>query len=135
MKLEDIHKLTDATLISHLGIQVLSISECEVTASMPVDERTIQPFKILHGGASLALGETVAAIGSLSLCEPDETCYGLQVSANHIAHATLGDAVIACAVIIHCGKSVHVWNVDICSESTGKLLASMRITNKISKRR
>lgn len=135
MNLDNIHKLTDATLIGHLGIKVLTISDSEVIASMPVNERTIQPFHILHGGASLALGETVASVGSLVLCSDNEVCYGLQLSANHVGQAVEGDTVVATGTMVQCGKSIHVWNVDIHSEATGKLLTTMRVTNKISKRR
>ena len=79
---------------------------------MPVNHNTRQPFGVLHGGASLALAETVAGLGSMVLAKPDETIAGMQVSGNHVASAHEGDTVRAVATIIHAGRSSHVWNVD-----------------------
>ena len=79
-----------------------------------VDHRTRQPFGILHGGATLALAETVAGLGSMVICNPDEFVVGMQVSGNHISSAHEGDTVRAVATIVHKGRSSHVWNVDRC---------------------
>ena len=72
-------------------------TEDRVEATMPVDHRTRQPFGILHGGATLALAETVAGLGSMILCQPDEIVVGMQVSGNHISSAHEGDTVRAVA--------------------------------------
>ena len=101
---------------------------------MPVDQRTRQPFGILHGGASLALAETVAGLGSMVACQPDETVVGMQVSGNHISSAHEGDTVRAVATAVHLGRSSHVWNVDIFT-STGKLVSSVRVVNSVTKRK
>jgi uncharacterized protein (TIGR00369 family) len=101
---------------------------------MPVDHRTRQPFGILHGGATLALAETVAGIGSMIACNPDEFVVGQQVSGNHISSAHEGDTVRAVATIVHKGRSSHVWNVDVFT-STGKLVSSVRVMNSVLKRR
>ena len=74
-------------LMGNLGIQYTYADEDRVEATMPVDHRTRQPFGILHGGATLALGETVAGLGSMILCQPDEIVVGMQVSGNHISSA------------------------------------------------
>ncbi len=74
--------------MGNLGIQYTYASEDRVEATMPVDERTRQPFGILHGGATLALAETVAGLGSMILCQPDEIVVGMQVSGNHMSSAT-----------------------------------------------
>jgi uncharacterized protein (TIGR00369 family) len=103
-------------------------------ATMPVDHRTRQPFGILHGGATLALAETVAGIGSMIACNPDEFVVGQQVSGNHISSAHEGDTVRAVATIVHKGRSSHVWNVDVFT-STGKLVSSVRVMNSVLKRR
>ena len=97
---------------------------------MPVDNRTRQPFGVLHGGATLALAETVAGMGSLLLCKSDEIVAGMQVSGNHISTAHEGDTVRAVGTIIHRGRSTHVWNVDIYT-STAKLVSTIRVTNSI----
>ncbi len=96
-------------LMGNLGIQYTYASDERVEATMPVDYRTRQPFGILHGGATLALAETVAGLGSMIICEPDEIVVGMQVSGNHISSAHEGDTVRAVATIVHKGRSSHVW--------------------------
>lgn len=121
-------------LMGNLGIQYTYASENRVEATMPVDERTRQPFGILHGGATLALAETVAGLGSMILCRPDEIVVGMQVSGNHMSSAHEGDTVRAVGTIIHKGQSSHVWNVDVFT-STDKLVSSIRVVNSILKKR
>lgn len=113
-------------LMGNLGIQYTYASDERVEATMPVDYRTRQPFGILHGGATLALAETVAGLGSMIICESDEIVVGMQVSGNHISSAHEGDTVRAVATIVHKGRSSHVWNVDVFT-STNKLVSSIRV--------
>ncbi len=122
------------TLMGNLGIQYTYASSGRIEAVMPVDERTRQPFGILHGGATLALAETVAGMGSMLICEPDEIIAGMQVSGNHISSAHEGDTVRAVGTIIHKGRSSHVWNVDVFT-STDKLISSIRVVNSVLKKR
>ena len=121
-------------LMGNLGIQYTYASDGRVEATMPVDYRTRQPFGILHGGATLALAETVAGLGSMIICEPDEIVVGMQVSGNHISSAHEGDTVRAVATIVHKGRSSHVWNVDVFT-STNKLVSSIRVVNSVIKKR
>lgn len=121
-------------LMGNLGIQYTYASDERVEATMPVDYRTRQPFGILHGGATLALAETVAGLGSMIICEPDEIVVGMQVSGNHISSAHEGDSVRAVATIVHKGRSSHVWNVDVFT-STNKLVSSIRVVNSVIKKR
>ena len=121
-------------LMGNLGIQYTYASEERVEATMPVDYRTRQPFGILHGGATLALAETVAGLGSMIICEPDEIVVGMQVSGNHISSAHEGDTVRAIGTILHKGRSSHIWNVDVFT-STNKLVSSIRVVNSIIKKR
>ena len=111
-----------------------SNSHDRVEATMPVDHRNRQPFGILHGGATLALAETVAGFGSMIICNPDEYVVGMQVSGNHISSAHEGDTVRAVGTIVHKGRSSHVWNVDVFT-STGKLVSSVRVVNSVMKRK
>lgn len=120
--------------MGNLGMVYIHSSEGRVEATMPVDERTRQPFGILHGGATLALAETVAGMGSMVLCKPDETAVGMQVSGNHVSSAKEGDTVKAVATIIHRGSSTHVWNVDVFT-SADKLVSSVRVVNCVIKRK
>lgn len=105
-------------LMGNLGIQYTYASDERVEATMPVDYRTRQPFGILHGGATLALAETVAGLGSMIICEPDEIVVGMQVSGNHISSAHEGDTVRAVGTILHKGRSSHIWNVDVFNVSS-----------------
>lgn len=131
--LDVFNKQSGTSLIGNLGISYTYVSANRVEATMPVDHRTRQPFGILHGGASLALAETVAGLGSMVLAKPDETVVGMQVSGNHISSAHEGDTVRAVATIVHVGRSSHIWNVDIFT-STGKLVNTTRVVNSIMKR-
>lgn len=121
-------------LMGNLGIQYTYASDERVEATMPVDYRTRQPFGILHGGATLALAETVAGLGPMIICESDEIVVGMQVSGNHISSAHEGDTVRAVATIVHKGRSSHVWNVDVFT-STNKLVSSIRVVNSVIKKR
>lgn len=120
-------------LMGNLGIQYTYADDKRVEATMPVDHRTRQPFGILHGGATLALAETVAGLGSMILCQPDEIVVGMQVSGNHISSALEGDTVRAVGTIVHKGRSSHVWNVDVFT-STNKLVSSIRVLNSVMKK-
>lgn len=121
-------------LMGNLGIQYTYADQNRVEATMPVDQRTRQPFGILHGGATLALAETVAGLGSMILCQPDEMVVGMQVSGNHISSALEGDTVRAVGTIVHKGRSSHVWNVDVFT-STNKLVSTVRVVNSVMKKR
>ena len=123
-----------STLMGNLGIQYTFASAERVEATMPVDHRTRQPFGILHGGATLALAETVAGLGSMIACQPDEFVVGMQVSGNHISSAHEGDTVRAVCTPVHLGRSSHVWNVDVFT-STDKLVSSIRVINSVMKKR
>ncbi|MDE5561343.1 MAG: Cof-type HAD-IIB family hydrolase [Bacteroidaceae bacterium] len=122
------------TLMGALGMQYTFASPHRVEATMPVDGRTRQPFGILAGGASLALAETLAGLGSMIACKPGEMAVGMQVSGNHVSSAHDGDTVRGVAVPVHLGRSSHVWNVQIFT-STGKLVSSVTVTNSIMSKR
>ena len=83
--LDALNAQAQTTLMGNLGIQYTYASHERIEATMPVDHRTRQPFGILHGGATLALAETVAGLGSMVICNPDEFVVGMQVSGNHIS--------------------------------------------------
>ena len=85
--LEDINNRMEHSLVSNLGIKVTYVSPTQIEAVMPVDERTCQPFGFLHGGASLALAETLAGVGSMLLLGDDEYAVGAEVTGNHVAPA------------------------------------------------
>ena len=98
-------------------------------ARMRVDERNRQPFGFLSGGASLALAENVAGVGSCSLC-PGQMCVGIEVSGSHVRAVIEGDTVTAVAHLQHKGSTLHVWNVEI-TNSAGELISTVRVTNYV----
>jgi len=132
--IDQINAMAKHALMGNLGIQYTFASEDRIEATMPVDVRTRQPFGILHGGATLALAETVAGLGSMIACQPDEIVVGMQVSGNHISSAHEGDTVRAIATAIYKGRSSHVWNVDVVT-STNKLISSIRVVNSVLKKK
>ena len=103
-----------------------------VHAEMPVDHRTCQPYGTLHGGASLALAESLAGHASLEICSENEIAFGMQVSGNHIRPVKVGNKVNASGKLTHKGSNTHIWDITITTE-TGKLVASIRVVNYIKR--
>jgi 1,4-dihydroxy-2-naphthoyl-CoA hydrolase len=131
--IEKLNDLCQGTFISFLGIEFMACGKDYVEARMPVDNK-LQPMGLLHGGASLALAETIASGGSYLLVDPKKyEVFGLQVSGNHIS--TVSDGTLyARAEIIHQGKSTHVWDVKIKGDN-GKLISVTRVTMMIVKKK
>ncbi|AZB44229.1 hotdog fold thioesterase [Bacillus sp. FJAT-42376] len=122
------------TMIEALGIEVKEVSDQGVVAVMPVDERTRQPFGILHGGASVALAETAASIGAFHFIDQEtEICVGLEINANHIRSKKDG-FVTARAVPFHKGKSTMVWDIKITDEDD-QLICISRCTMAVIKKK
>jgi uncharacterized protein (TIGR00369 family) len=131
--IEALNDLCKGTFISFLGIQFIDFGEDYIEARMPVDNK-LQPMGLLHGGASLALAETIASGGSYLLVDPEEyDVLGLQVSGNHISTVTNG-TLYARADIIHRGKTTHIWDVKIKGDN-GKLISVTRVTMMIVKKK
>lgn len=113
-----------------LGIEYLSTPEEDTCmARMTVDERNRQPFGFLSGGASLAMAENLAGVGSLALC-PDKMCMGINVSGNHVKAVPEGEVVIAKAKLVQKGNTLHVWHVEI-FDSEGDVVSTAHVTNFI----
>lgn len=117
---------TTRTLLDALGIVVVERTAERVVATMPVDERTHQPFGLLHGGASAALAETVASIGAVMNAGPGRTAVGVEINANHLRGKRSG-TVTAVALPLHIGRTTSVWEVKITDED-GKLICASRCT-------
>ncbi len=107
---------SNQTMGHHLGIEFTEIGPDFISARMPVDERTKQPFGLLHGGASAALAETLGSVAS-SLCIDLSEQYpvGLEINANHLRPVTSG-YVYGTAKAIHLGRKTHVWDITIVNE-------------------
>lgn len=121
-------------MADHLGIEFLEISKTIVKAKMPVDHRTVQPFKILHGGASVALAETLGSVAAfMNIDEEKYVPVGLDINANHIRSVRSG-FVYGITKPLHIGKSTHVWEIKITDEDE-KLVCMTRLTMAIIDKR
>ena len=124
---EEVQKTGVGTLAEALGIQIIEINGNSITATMPVDQRTIQPQGILHGGASVALAETVGSISAnLTIDHSKQYCVGLEINANHI-RAVRSGFVTAVSNPLHIGRSTQVWEIRITDEKS-KLVCVSRLT-------
>ncbi len=118
----------NAHMASHVGIDFLAIGPDFLKARMPVDERTTQPFGILHGGASCVLSETLGSVASWMTIDPEKyRAVGIEINCNHIRAVTKGYVVGTCTPM-HVGKRTQVWQTDITEEGTGKRVAISRLT-------
>ena len=135
----DVRKITEIinskpNLSTALGMEFISTPEDDTCmARMRVDERNRQSFGFLSGGASLALAENVAGVGSSALC-PGCACVGIEVSGSHVKAVGEGDTVTAYAKLLHKGTTLHVWNVDI-KDTSGELISNVRVTNYVIKQK
>lgn len=117
---------SEGTMVSHLGIQFTRLGEDVLEATMPVDERTKQPFGLLHGGASVVLSETLGSMAGYLMTTGEDRVVGLEINANHIASAHSGVVRGECRAI-HCGRSSQVWETKIYNEAN-KLCCVSRLT-------
>ena len=126
-KLEEIQFLSKNNMLEHLGIEITELGEDFIKGRMPVDHRTIQPMNILHGGASVALAESLGSIGShLTIDHTKYSCVGMEINANHLRPVSSG-YVYATAKPIHLGSRTQVWSIEIVNEAN-KLVCISRIT-------
>jgi 1,4-dihydroxy-2-naphthoyl-CoA hydrolase len=121
------------SMVDHLGIIFTEIGEDFISAKMPVDDRTRQPLGLLHGGASVALAETLGSIAAtFSVDHENFFCVGLEINANHVKSITEG-WVYGTTKPIHIGKSTHIWEIIINNES-GDLVCISRLTMVVIKK-
>lgn len=131
--LKDISTINKGTMMETLGIEYLEVREGFVYARMFVKQELSQPYGMLHGGASMALAESIGGVGSAYIVGmKDHIIRGMQMSTNHVKAAKVGTYVYATATIIHKGRQTHVWNIDIKNEDEG-IVSSCRLTNFIMK--
>lgn len=125
--LDELNRLNTGNLLGHLGIEFTAIDNDSLTARMPVDHRTIQPFGLLHGGASVALAESIGSLASfLTLRNPQQTTVGIEVNANHLRPVT-GGHVWGVARPLHLGRTTQVWEIRI-SDDDARLVCVSRLT-------
>ena len=124
------------TLVDHLGITFTEAGDDYMVATMPVDHRTVQPVRLLHGGASVALAETMGSVASV-WCLEDRTTHsvvGVEINANHLNSVREGDSVTGTVRPIKVGRRLHVWEINI-ERGDGKLVCVSRITIAVVERR
>lgn len=127
VNLEDLQRLVPDNMLDHLGIVFTELGEDYLRGSMPVDHRTIQPYGLLHGGASVVLAETLASVAANLHVDPaTSTCVGLDLASNHIRQVTQG-VVDGTARPIHLGGRTQVWDVTISNEAR-QLVNTTRLT-------
>ncbi|HHJ06991.1 MAG TPA: hotdog fold thioesterase [Anaerolineae bacterium] len=125
--LEMLQAIAQNTMSDHLGIEFTGVGEDFITAKMPVDQRTKQPFGILHGGASVALAETLGSVASSLRIDLNKAYpVGLEINANHIRSVSEG-YVYGTARPLHLGRRTHVWDIQIVNEDK-KLVCVSRLT-------
>jgi 1,4-dihydroxy-2-naphthoyl-CoA hydrolase len=125
--IEQLNGAQSGTLIQHLGMCFTEVGDDYLRGTMPVDERTKQPFGLLHGGASVALAETLGSIGASMCVDPEKfLCVGQEINANHVRAVSSG-LVTGTTRPLHIGGRTHVWTIEIVNEA-GKLVCASRLT-------
>lgn len=127
-RVEQFLNLPDRHMGNALGIKFTSFKTNEIKATMPVDENTVQPFGLLHGGASVSLAETLASIGAwLNIEEQGKSAVGVEINANHVRAVKKGGKVKGISKPIHVGRQTQVWKTKIFNEMD-KLVCVSRCT-------
>jgi len=125
--IDKINNFNSKTMVGHIGIEILEANNEFVRGRMPVDKRTIQPYGLLHGGASVAFAESLGSLaGSLHVNWEKEAVVGIEINANHLKSVRSG-YVFGKATPIKIGKKIHVWNIDITNENKD-LICISRLT-------
>jgi 1,4-dihydroxy-2-naphthoyl-CoA hydrolase len=134
LSVEKLKNLAPGTMAEYVGIEWTEIGEDHLKAKMPVDHRTIQPYGLLHGGASCVLAETVGSVASALVIDHSKFyCVGLEINANHVRGVKEG-FVTGTASPLHLGNTTHVWDIKI-KDDDGKLICVSRLTVAILKRK
>lgn len=124
--LSDLNAMSKGSMVEFLSIEFTEIGIDYLKAKMPVNEKTKQPFGMLHGGASVVLAETVGSVASNLVLGGEKLAAGLEVNANHIRPVSSGH-VHATAKKVHIGKQTHVWSIEI-ENDEGKMVCVSRLT-------
>jgi 1,4-dihydroxy-2-naphthoyl-CoA hydrolase len=134
LAISDLLPLAKGTMGEHIGMEWVELGPDYLKASLPVDHRTKQPYGLLHGGASVALAETLGSVGAAMVVDSNKYyCVGLEINANHVRSAREG-LVTGIASPIHIGASTHVWDIKI-YDNREKLICISRITVAILKKK
>jgi 1,4-dihydroxy-2-naphthoyl-CoA hydrolase len=125
--LEEAQQTVAGTMIDHIGIEITEVGADFLKGTMPVDHRTVQPMRILHGGASVTLAETLGSLAATMVIDNEKKfCVGLEINANHIRAVKIG-LVAGIAKPVHIGSSTQVWSIEITDEQN-RLVCTSRLT-------
>ncbi len=127
--LEALNAMSAGNMVEHVGIVFTRIGDNELEATMPVDNRTRQPFGLLHGGASVVLAETLGSVAGYLCTEGEQKIVGLEVNANHLRSAREGNVRGVCKAV-HVGRRHQVWQIEI-SDEQGRLCCTSRLTTAV----
>jgi len=125
-----IEKRFEGSLPGLFGIRVLEVGPDFIRAGMPVDDRHVQPFGILHGGASVVLAETLGSVASTLTLPEGLRAVGLEINANHVAAVSKGETVTAVCRPLHLGRTTQVWQTEI-HRADGRLACVSRLTTAV----
>lgn len=125
---EMINQFHPNTMPETLGITFTEVGDDFLKAEMPIDQRTVQPFRVMHGGASATLAETLGSVGAqLTVDSSQKRCVGLSLNVSHIRAASEGSKVTGVARPFHIGRTTQVWDIQITDERE-KLVTVARLT-------
>ena len=130
---DSLNRFIRDSMVSHIGIEFTEVGRDYLRATMPVDERTCQPFGVLHGGASVALMETLGSAAAYCCVDDTKICVGVEINANHVRRAESG-YVEGKTEPVHVGSTLHVWKTEIC-DASGQLISTGRMTVAVLDRR
>jgi 1,4-dihydroxy-2-naphthoyl-CoA hydrolase len=131
ISIELLTELHRGTAPAHLGMEFVEVGDDYIKGRIPVDERTRQPYGLLHGGVSVVLAETLGSCGAVYACKPGTRCVGLDINANHIRGAMAG-WVTGITKPVHVGRSTQVWAIELFDDA-GNLTCVSRITMAVLK--
>ncbi|TXH77419.1 MAG: hotdog fold thioesterase [Lysobacteraceae bacterium] len=124
--LDALNRLSGETAISALGIEITELGHDCLRGRMPVDRRTLQPYGLLHGGASVLLAETLGSSAANLCVAPEEMCVGVEINANHLVAVREG-WVVGTARPLHIGRRTQVWEIRI-EDDAARLVCISRLT-------
>ncbi len=127
--LSQINERSQGCMVEHVGIRFIAVHDDGLEAVMPVDERTKQPFGLLHGGASAVLAESLGSMAGYLCTEGEDYIVGLEINANHIAAARDGDVRGVCRAL-HLGRTHQVWQIEIYN-AENRLCCTSRLTTVV----
>ena len=125
--IDRIHSRSTSTMVENLGIEIIDVGKNFISGKMPVDERTKQPFGLLHGGASVALAETLGSIGAgMQIDHSSQSVVGIEINANHLKSVKSG-WVFGTATAVRIGRKIQVWEIDI-KDKNDNYICKSRLT-------